>query len=565
MKRQSLSPNLALQSFQWVLGLVILNLFGSVTQAQPSPPEARLKRTVTLGWEPIEGATLYEVEIRPVDPNSPEDSDEIPPISAKTKDPSWVSELTFGEYRMRLRSFDSRSVPGPWGALTSFVIKSLPPELVRPEEHEILRSTESETHSTIFQWKSSIGAAQYEIQVDDENGKEIHRELTQNTSIEVPLPVGRRYTWKVQSIMSNDEAGEKTQTARQFVIFGGPLASPQLTPIENGFVRKISWNEVPSAQSYSYTLQVLLNNNINGKRWKTLERKRGLKKTSIFFDKSYPEGSYRLKIKAVAPLRKSSPWRQIAFTAHADRSPAAEQQAVLKSVIDLQTTYYFFATYLLTQMNYRGEYPETGSTASFGSLGGTGRLGLAHFPYRGSWGYYGLVDLSGFLYNNTSVTFFASELHLIWKKFLGYANQLRISGGPYLKELPEVQGIEGGEAPLARISSAGVHFGIEYWWPFTQRLGMQLNGRIYQTTTKVSTPNNKDLLPSNSYQLGVMGTMKLGPTVNGLLGYAYRLDQAAYYSTTQGEASSSKAIASESQNRVKIDGHYINLRLEWGF
>lgn len=232
--------------------------------------------------------------------------------------------------------------------------------------------------------------------------------------------------------------------------------------------------------------------------------------------------------------------------------------------IEKPSNWYFIASYLLTSMDYMNANKET-NDVKFNAVGGTGRLGAGYILPERPWGVFGVVDLSGFNIDNKNYTFASSEFHGVWRKFFG-TTQLRAGGGLFYKELPETSS-HNGTFETKKVGMLGPHGGLEVWKPLTPKYGIQANGRLYVNMLGVSTPNGEGLVPTMSYQFGLMGTMRLKRNMTGFAGYSYRIDNASYKAKAADptDVNFASVAAPGDVNSIRLTGHYLNFILEVGF
>jgi hypothetical protein len=102
-----------------------------------------------------------------------------------------------------------------------------------------------------------------------------------------------------------------------------------------------------------------------------------------------------------------------------------------------------------------------------------------------------------------------------------------------------------------------------YWLPLNDRFGLQANARGYYTLTG-STSSGEKALSSLSYQYGLLGSYRLNKCWMGYAGYAFRHDEAIVNSVSKTSDPSSYANAGD-KDTISIDGHYLNLILEFSF
>jgi hypothetical protein len=240
---------------------------------------------------------------------------------------------------------------------------------------------------------------------------------------------------------------------------------------------------------------------------------------------------------------------------------ASFDRAILRDSITRNTNFYAIASYLITDINYKGANYDNNASGSFSALGGTGRLGLGYQAPDSDWGGFGIADLSGFIIKGQNFKFASVEGHLTRRLEFGQSGLLLFGTGLFFKELPIVLGTGMGDyVGTGKVSEIGPHAGIVYWVPVSDHYGVQLNARVYYGLMGSSSTGGKTQ-GSLSYQLGALGSYRINADWMGYAGYAYRLDQ-ANFSTKPG----SQSYATGGQiNTISISGHYLNLILEYGF
>ena len=512
--------------------------------------EVATTRSVTLDWDVIEDASSYQIEI----------SLQTGAIAGvfKLKEAVWTGPLAPGEYRLRLRSYDARGVPGPWSKPQNFSVRSLPPVLVAPADGLQIESGSAEDHKVAFEFKAAVGAVKYKVEVFD-GEKQLKSEMTEQTKIELQLPVAKSYQWYVTSIMNDGKPGVAPKDKRKFAVIGKQLAPAKPNQPEHKYVSELSWERSEHAEGYEIQLQ-----RVENKKWKTVD-KRALNGTSMPFPLDYAGGRYRLNVRAVANLRKPSAVSKVEFDVfQGDRNPASVDKFLLRDSIEQVKNWQFMASYLVTMMGYKGTSPEANSSAQYNALGGTGRLGVAYIPPGSQFGGQLVADMSGFIIGGQNFRYVSAEASGLYRKYIG-STQLRFSGGGFMREMPETVGITADSYRMEKIVSAGPRIGMDVWQPINYRLGVQVNASGYMNAMAISTPNGRGLDPSLSYQFGVMGSLRLRPTWIGFAGYAYRIDRGGYEAAPKDTDHPNSVATGSQKNTVEISGHYLNLLLEIGF
>ena len=118
-----------------------------------------------------------------------------------------------------------------------------------------------------------------------------------------------------------------------------------------------------------------------------------------------------------------------------------------------------------------------------------------------------------------------------------------------------------GYTGTGKIREIGPHAGFTYWIPLNDRYGLQTNARVYYSVLGSSETGEK-LEGSMSYQFGLMGTYRISKSWMGYAGYAYRKDEALF----KAEPGQNGSFARDGDtNSVDIQGHYLNILLEFSF
>jgi hypothetical protein len=241
------------------------------------------------------------------------------------------------------------------------------------------------------------------------------------------------------------------------------------------------------------------------------------------------------------------------------RDPAALETAILRDSMVKPTNFYAIASYLYTSINYSAVSREENNRSTFSASGGTGRIGFGYQEPEANWGGFAIVDLSGFTIGGQTFTSSSVEVHATRKLEFGQGGLLLFGTGLFSKELPGVKGNQlDGFGGLGKLRTFGPHAGFTYWQPLSQRFGAQVNARVYQTAFG-SSYNGGTVQFSTSYQYGLLGTYRLSPAWMGYAGYAYRADSALFKATKSSYASEGKT------DSIALQGHYLNLLLEFSF
>lgn len=541
-----------LLSFCWIF---LLNSQEGLAQDSNSPS---LKRKAKIEWEAVEDSFLYEVEIRKL---SSESNSRKNSILKKTKNNFWEGELPPGEYKMRLRSMDDREVFGEWSEDSVFQVKIPAAALVSPKDGATIQSPEEDAHEVQLEWKPAEGASAYLVEIFDSEGKSLMAETSSESSIKKELSVAKTYQWKVTTLYDGSPNLVQSQPPPQkFSILGKKLDAPKIEQPTSKFVTQLSWQGVKNAETYEY---VLARKTPRG--WVLVKKETDFGSTKIDLDPKAKGGLFRLQVRSKSSLRAPSDKSSLEFPVfEGERTPTAIAQEVLRESMELVNDHFFIASYYASQLSYSGANKESGSDVSYNVFGATGRLGYGYMP-KGKMGIQGLADFSGIILGGKNYTYSSLEVQAIKRSYLWEVNELRTFGGLFAREIPEIRLDESGEPSLNKISLAGPHFGFQVWRPLSSKYGLQFNSQFYLGALKIRTPNGRDLKPSLSYQLALLGSYKINPAMMGYLGYSYRQFRASYLARGY-DGGTEQNFASEGDiNQVNMTGHFLNLYLEWGF
>lgn len=530
-------------------GLLILGLFFSSVIAEAQP----YRRLVNFEWEPIEGATSYELEIKQA-------RKEGQTFNFKQKESAWNGRLAPGPYTMRVRALDYRKVPGEWSEVSSFEVGLEAAKLLFPAPKAKFAGKEAEQTEIEFRWAPVPGALTYQFAVQSSEGFKEERTLKE-PRVRIKVPVAQEFSWQVNALGPHETKSEAMSVA-EFTLLGPQLQAPRLSTPENEFVREVTWTEAPYASGYDVAVARL---NTADRKWEKVEVFENVTGTSLPFPSNWKGGLYKVQVRAKSNRRASSPLAENSFKVRSgDRSPASEFTHEVRKSIDRINGWYGIASYLITQVQYSSAIWDgaNGRGTSYNAIGGTGRLGLGHFRENKSWGFLGIVDMSGFMTNDDkNITYMSAEGSAVWRRAVGERGEFRSQLGMYYKEHLVAQG-EGANTQVssyAPVAVAGPHVSGEYWYSITPKLGIQANMHFYYGMLTMSTPNGEAVDPTMSTQMGIMGSYRFNRRFTGLVGYTRREDKIRYKSTPTNPANAGRI------NEASLEGNYINFFAEYSF
>lgn len=512
------------------------------------------RRNVVIEWDSIPGATSYEIRVQRKNSHAGKY------LTFKTKNPKWTADLKPGTYSMETRSLDSRGVPGDWSPPAELEVKLPPVTTLSPAQKAVFKSGEENDIKMSLSWKPVESAVSYRVQIHSTSGDWKKEIQTDNPQVEVSVPVAQSIEWNVRAIDINGTDGETSDTASAFETQGPALAKPNIAPPFTEFIREVHWDAPSHASSYNYELRYL---NRQKRKWEIIKKSSDFRETSLPLNISDPSGTYRLLVQAKNEHRPPSPVAKLDFKKRGGFKDLAElESAIRRDSVTKPTSYYAIASYMATGIQYSAVNHDANAITSFTSVGGTGRLGLGYQPVESKWGGYGTVDLSGFNIARKNFHFASAEGHVTHSLELGQTGLVRVGIGLFYKQLPVVLGSPvDGISGLGKVNQTGPHAGFIYWFPITERFGLQLNSRAYYSFFG-STSMGPKANASFSYQYGLLGSYRFEKNWIGYAGYAYRHDEASYQSNPSDPNSFAKP---GDMNGVQIDGHYVNLILEYSF
>ncbi len=509
-----------------------------------------MKRNFEIEWDPVEEATIYEVEITGLDGKIL--------FLKKLDQPKWSEIIIPGQYKIRTRTYDQRKVPGPWSDQEKLIVPLTSVIIESPKNKAVIFSENDSEDQVSIKWNAVSYAETYLVEVkSSDNSFSLSETLkAQINTIDLKLPVAKKYQVQIRAQNNSIDVESEKPSDLSFILVGSKLKPVEFETPENEFVRQIIWSTVEYANNYQYRLVF----NPPGKG-KSITEKGKVKSNQLKFKKEWKGGSYTLEVRAEASLRKFSKWTQLDFKVKdGDRSKEAEFISELRKSIDRLSGWYGIASYLITQINYESSYFQNSyqTKANFSTLAGTGRLGLGYLSDRSLWGGQAIVDLSGMTnQDNKNVTFSSFELMAIYRYPISGRDDLRTRFGIYQKELPfAVTTNLGKVVDYKNLNMQGFMFGAEYWYSVSPKLGAQGHAYLYQSLAGQNAVSSEPLEPQFSYQVGVLGSYRLAPRMTGLMGLTKRIDTGAFKANINGN---------QKINNLIIDGTYLNLFLEYGF
>lgn len=538
------------------------------------------KKEISFEWDPVAGAKRYQVQFT----NQKNNSEVVTDFFTETN--TYTGPIPPGYYKMKLRSLDNRNVPGVWSEEVAFPVLLDKVEVTKPELKVLeLKSANSDSDEITFEWKEVLGADKYSVKIKDaDTNTEILEQTVADFKMVVSLPVGKKYYWSVTALDSGDLKSEE-EAIGDITIIGKKLDNPVVTTPPTQFVREVTWNQDPIVQVYSIELQKF---NGTSKKWQRVVQDQNYVGNKVVIDSKWPGGNYRVMVQSTAKLRPSSDRVSLSFKVkNGDRSPSAEYTYVLKKSIDRINGWYGIASWFVSMINYSSSYK--GLNPKYSILGGTGRVGAGWFKEGNPWGFSAAADMSGFLKDESyKSSFIYNSLYVngIYRKTVRNTDEFRVKTGLFYKEIPQTLAditeisnyFNSNNRSLAgfkgtnnqNISMIGPHFGLEYWFSLTPKIGFQINSNWFYSMTAVKLPNNgKGFEPTLSDEYGILGSYKMTQKFTGLAGLTYKKDQVKYKDESKTSAFNLPSANTEYSNNVNVNtsvnGFYFSLFAEYQF
>lgn len=505
---------------------------------------------VELEWEVLPNARKYDLEVK---------------ASKKTftftvQNHLWQGRLTPGIFQMRVRGRDKRNVPGPWSSYEQFKVHLDPVEIYNPVANAKVQSSKEDIEKISIKWKSTPFAKKYNLEIVSIDNPSFRKTIeTTKLTETISLPVAQRYKFSVKAINDYVDSHPIKTKEVEFSIIGTKLDAPEITAIESLYVRDLKWSKSELATEYSYKIEKY---DLKQKKY-TLISEGQTKSNNLPFKKEWPGGNYRFSVKSLAYMRLDSDIVSSRFAViDGDRSVVTEELATLRESIDRLSGWYATGSYLVTSVDYLSHNPGKNNVdTTFNAIGGTAKVGIGYMTKKKAWGYFSsfetsVVEVEGF----NSIRYNAIDFNGVHKFRPNTAGEIRQTLGILYKELPDISNNQAKTQAISEpLSALGIRYGIEYWHAVNSKVGLQVNAQLLPTLYGIKTTNSKALVPSLSYQAGVLGSYRFNKSLTGLVGYAYRLDTMSYKSS----ANTSTGFNGDDPNRVDIKGHYLNLLVEY--
>lgn len=201
------------------------------------------ERWIDMEWDAVQGAKEYELELF-----QDVSGTNTPRGKYKVESAVWSHSVPPGKYSIRIRSLDSRGVPGDWSELLPLKVRLRNPQLLRPVPEDTVTDTEMN-----LEWAEIEGAAQYQVIVKDPRGKVLFNSVVPELKTSVYLDSMGAYRWTVLALEKDESPKDESEwvesSFRSFKRAGAELEAPHLAVTTDPRI-VVSWVKIRNAQTY---------------------------------------------------------------------------------------------------------------------------------------------------------------------------------------------------------------------------------------------------------------------------------------------------------------------------
>lgn len=467
------------------------------------------ERIVDMQWSPIPGAVSYEFELY-----QKFNDKFVTSGTSKIDTPNWSKKLNPGIYQFRIRSIDFRGVSGPWSDTKIFMVKLPNPLIIRPLDGETIVAQRDDQEDVRFQWQSVIGAEQYYLKVEDNDGKTIFNGKTTESYKIINLNVAKSYSWTVWAMASGDDKLDTNTTAKKFVLLGGILDAPELDLETTQEYLRLKWNRPTNADYFYYEIFKKKDT-----EWVKLKSSEKYKNSFLSFNKAkIRPGHYRFAVQSLGENRGNSSKTTMDFlwtgkSAEKIGYKEGEKKEDNKSDFEKSTNQWLALAYLdMPTLAYSGEIKET-NTAIVNTLSGQ-RIGF-DLIYKFKDSNWRLA--SQFLYK-TYVTLKAQWSLIDIEEDVRYVKkyswgELGFGGGLFIHQHPVIVADKNDSTKLKEdsLTSLGEKLRLSAGLYFTDNIQALVDFNLLINTIGLTSPEGSGDITSSMSQV-----------VNAWLGYIYK-------------------------------------------
>lgn len=281
-------------------------------------------RFVEFAWPQVADAVGYELEFATTGGQ---------PLARRVTTNAWQGELPVGTYKLRVRSQDSRGVPGKWGKPIPLVLAYPPVERVAPADAAQINGTDK-TADVRFVWQAFATAARYRVEVKTDDGAKVAVKEVDGDAAVISLATAKRYQWAVIALLPDGTPGDAGKSERALTILGPQLRQPKLSAALKGSKPRVKWAGATGAASYRVKIEVESQTQAPAKSktkaakvWRTIYPEQETEARTVPLSPDWPSGRYRVRLIAMAPMRAESAPVELIFKREVAAAKAASVKA----------------------------------------------------------------------------------------------------------------------------------------------------------------------------------------------------------------------------------------------
>jgi len=144
-------------------------------------------------------------------------------------------------------------------------------------------------------------------------------------------------------------------------------------------------------------------------------------------------------------------------------------------------------------------------------------------------------------------------------------SQVYAIGGISYAETGEIIGLSRQNFPIGKVSSVGPFLGLKRAGELTDRLGLELSGRVGLGILGVSAPNGMGVSPSISYRAEALLLYRVRENLQALLGFNYGGTSTSYKARPYTGGTEQNFAKPGDVNEISAGGLGVSLGVGWGF
>jgi len=197
-------------------------------------------RTVFFELNPVSNAASYNIQVKAISQRW------AAPYTTAVDGTTLRLRLTPGEYKLRTRSKDDKSQPGPWGKWEKFWVHFRAPTEIFPSDNLTIIPKGNADERVTFEWPAVPHAKFYVFSLYDAKGNSMKHLRTAQTWVPVELKLGAHYLWKIVPLTSKDEPEPPASALHEFAV-----------SVPNTDLRQVQVQVEPKKRAVSYDFEFL--------------------------------------------------------------------------------------------------------------------------------------------------------------------------------------------------------------------------------------------------------------------------------------------------------------------